>query len=264
MIQAVVFDVGGTLIWGNGNHYERANAWRTALVLHGLGLVEDAASFAHELEALRRISRKEGPEYSQTGTTRDHLTEMCRRHGIAVTDEFLHMLEEEFVMPEATGSVAIPGMPDLAREIAREVPVAIASNVRSHRLTLATLHSIGLAGLPDVIVTSVSARYRKPAPQLFADVLDGLGTDPAATVMVGDSRRKDVQGAQQAGMQGIWFTADRSPQSASLRQEKLWPDFRPEAAASSADGLAGILRGLGLKLPGYNPGKDKGHSGRQA
>ena len=43
----------------------------------------------------------------------------------------------------------------------------------------------------------------KPAPGFFAAVLGELGTDPRATVMVGDDVESDVGGALRAGLAGV-------------------------------------------------------------
>ena len=36
-VEGVIFDVGGTLIYSNHQHFERANAWAAALTLRGWG-----------------------------------------------------------------------------------------------------------------------------------------------------------------------------------------------------------------------------------
>lgn len=58
----------------------------------------------------------------------------------------------------------------------------------------------------------------KPTPAFFAAAVGGLGLPPEAVAMVGDDLVADVQGAQQAGLQG-WL----------VRTGK----FRPEAVAQS-------------------------------
>ena len=50
--------------------------------------------------------------------------------------------------------------------------------------------------------------FYKPAPEIFAHALSGLGApDPGGCVHVGDRRRTDVAGAQAAGMRAVRVTA---------------------------------------------------------
>ena len=62
----------------------------------------------------------------------------------------------------------------------------------------------GLADLLEVMSVSCELGYMKPHPQIFQHALQGLGVTPQETVMVGDSLRADVQGAQKLGMTAVW------------------------------------------------------------
>ena len=46
-------------------------------------------------------------------------------------------------------------------------------------------------------------------PSVFLGLLEGLGADPAASVMVGDSWERDVLGALGAGMSAVWIADGR-------------------------------------------------------
>ena len=59
----------------------------------------------------------------------------------------------------------------------------------------------------------------KPDPSVFLGLLDGLGGDPSASVMVGDSWERDVLGGLHAGMSAVWI-ADGRPV----------PEHRPRVA----------------------------------
>ncbi len=54
----------------------------------------------------------------------------------------------------------------------------------------------------------------KPAPEIFEAALDSLGTEPTATVHVGDLRRTDMAGARALGMRTVRYRGladDRGP-----------------------------------------------------
>lgn len=251
MVEAVIFDVGGTLIWGNGRRFERANAWRVALALRSEGMLASgdagAEQFADRLEQIRRGSPKEGEDCRQIGTTRELLARVLLEFGLPDDAATLDWLEREFVTPEAQGAVAVPGMIALVNELAGRVRLGIASNTRSHLLTEATLEALGIARHFHPVVTSVSAGYRKPGRQIFEAVLSRWPVNPGAVVMVGDSRRKDVLGAQKAGMRGIWLRAERlAGGTEALAPEAVPADFEPDAVADDADSVLASLYDFGL------------------
>ena len=66
----------------------------------------------------------------------------------------------------------------------------------------------GLASYGVPVYASSSLPAAKPEARAFHHVCAELGVDPASTVMVGDSLRHDVRGAQAAGLQGV--LVDRS------------------------------------------------------
>lgn len=246
VIRALIFDVGGTLIWGNGPHFERANAWRVGLLLREQGLIEDAPGLADRLVSMRKHSPKEGPDYVQTGTTRLHLEQVLREYGVSFDESFIDWLEREFCRPEAEGALAIPGMPQLVRSLSGKVKLGVASNTRSHALTEHIVSRLGLGTLIDPLVTSVSAGFRKPSPNVFRALLDAWQLDPAEVAMIGDSRRKDVAGAQRLGMKGVWLRAELRASGGRVL-EWLPEEVTPDAVADDAPSLLAALRELGLE-----------------
>ncbi|HEX4204715.1 MAG TPA: HAD family hydrolase [Ktedonobacteraceae bacterium] len=56
----------------------------------------------------------------------------------------------------------------------------------------------------DAVVVSGEVGVGKPHPAVFRAVLDQLAVSPQAAFMVGDNLRRDIAGAAQLGMRGIW------------------------------------------------------------
>jgi HAD superfamily hydrolase (TIGR01549 family) len=75
------------------------------------------------------------------------------------------------------------------------------------------LEGFGLLRYFDAWSFSDETDWFKPAAQAFQPALDGLGTEPAETVHVGDSPRTDIAGALALGMSAIRYTGfvDRAP-----------------------------------------------------
>jgi len=67
------------------------------------------------------------------------------------------------------------------------------------------LEGAKLAGYFDEVIISGEVGIGKPEPRIFALALDKLDVSPKMVVMVGDSLARDVLGAQQAGLRGIWI-----------------------------------------------------------
>ncbi len=64
----------------------------------------------------------------------------------------------------------------------------------------------GLDTFMDVLVDSNMIGCMKPKGKIFRAGISALGSEPASSVMVGDSLTRDVMGAQAAGMVAIWLS----------------------------------------------------------
>jgi HAD superfamily hydrolase (TIGR01509 family) len=230
-LRGVIFDVGGTLVWSNADYFEQANSWSAANVLRSGGFIEDAASFCQTLLELRATSPKEGPNYAQIGTTREHLAQVTRELGLLLSEDSLTELESAFVKTEACGAVPLPGIEQVVRKLSNRVRLAVVSNTRSHLLIDQIVRRLGLRDLFDPFVTSVSCGFRKPSPHIFNQVLGDWRFDPAEVVMIGDSLRKDVAGAKALGIRTIWLKIDAKGEA----------EVEPDAVAETPDDIVKIL-----------------------
>lgn len=69
----------------------------------------------------------------------------------------------------------------------------------------AALARVGLDQLIDRVYCSRSVGHSKPSPEFFAFILRDLGLDAGDLVMVGDSYANDIEGANRAGIRGLWL-----------------------------------------------------------
>lgn len=79
----------------------------------------------------------------------------------------------------------------------------------------------GLTGLFDAMSVSCEVGYMKPHPRLFEHTLEIIDVPPERAVMVGDSLKADVAGAQALGMTAIW----RRPRVVREEADGIKPDF---------------------------------------
>jgi HAD superfamily hydrolase (TIGR01549 family) len=69
---------------------------------------------------------------------------------------------------------------------------------------MSEVEALGLAPLFEVMSVSCDLGYMKPHPNIFLHAIEALDVAPDEVVMVGDSLRADVAGAQALGMTAVW------------------------------------------------------------
>jgi len=80
----------------------------------------------------------------------------------------------------------------------------------------AVCRSAAIAPLFGVMVDSQCVGAEKPDPAIFRVALETLRATPETTVFVGDSLRRDREGARRMGMRFIWI-APQNVQTAETR-----------------------------------------------
>jgi HAD superfamily hydrolase (TIGR01549 family) len=100
------------------------------------------------------------------------------------------------------------------------------------------LSHYGLQDYFEVLSISCEVGYMKPHAALFQHALEALSVVPREAVMVGDSLRADVAGAQALGMTAVWKRNHASPADSGLdaNDSSITPDYTIETM--------GDLRGL--------------------
>ncbi len=125
----------------------------------------------------------------------------------------------------------VPGARSLLEELrSRRVHVGIVSNNLLAEQK-GKLSRIGLAGLLDSLTVSEEVRAPKPDPQIFRLALRRCGRPPAEAVVVGDSWKEDIEGAQTAGLNAVWFNRRRDPRPSVGNPARELASFRPTAKA---------------------------------
>jgi beta-phosphoglucomutase-like phosphatase (HAD superfamily) len=93
----------------------------------------------------------------------------------------------------------------------------------------AVCRGAGLASLFAVLVDSHCVGAEKPDPAIFRVALESLRASPETTLFVGDSLRRDREGARRAGMRFIWMApqaVQASEAQASATVEHAVTDLR--------------------------------------
>jgi putative hydrolase of the HAD superfamily len=193
-IQAVTFDVGGTLIepWPSVGHIYAEVAER-----HG------ASGLSPEL--LNDRFRAAWKKLSNFNHRRAEWAELVEEVFDGLTTElpsrtFFPELYARFARPDAW-HVFEDVVPTLRSLAARGLNLGVISNwdERLHGL----LRGLRLSQYLDVVVVSCEIGFAKPAPAIFAAAAEKLRLQPEAVLHVGDSFEADFQGARAAGMHAL-------------------------------------------------------------
>ena len=70
---------------------------------------------------------------------------------------------------------------------------------------LKDLEKLGVLDQLSFIVTSEEAGEEKPSPEFFRLCVEKAGCKAEECVFIGDSLKKDVEGAEKSGLYGIWY-----------------------------------------------------------
>jgi putative hydrolase of the HAD superfamily len=233
MTNAIIFDLDDTLIEDHAATQKAfAQVTKYAQAQHGVEaqkLADDTYRHACEIwhnSAIHPYCDFLGISVSEGlwGTFADasgHDTQLQVLHRWAPAyrrESWLRGLAEQGVRDQAfAGELA-----EMFREVRRnsadvfdDVVLVLEELSKSYRLAMLTngasdlqrekIVRSGLERYFDVIVVSGEAGMGKPDPEVFSQILKRLSLLADAAVMVGDSLPRDIQGAHNSKMRGIWI-----------------------------------------------------------
>lgn len=189
-IQAVTFDVGGTLIepWPSVGHIYAEVAARFGV--RGAEPERLTRQFAAAWRA------KHGFDYS-----REAWLNLVERSFAGITEPlpegYFATVYERFAEPDAW-RVFDDVVPTLEALNKRGIRLAVISNWDERLEPL--LERLGLRRHLEVVVVSCHAGFTKPSPEIFQLALEQLAIAPEAVLHVGDNSIEDVSGARAAGL----------------------------------------------------------------
>ena len=197
MIEAVIFDVDGTLVDSVDLH---ARAWQDAF-----------RDFGHEIgfEEIRGQIGKGGDQLMPVFLNPEEMeakSEALSKHRAGIM--------QERYLPKIR---PFPGVPDLFRRLRKDgVRIALASSAKADELQ-EYKKIAGIEELVDVETSSDDAERSKPFPDIFQAALSRLeGVAPGAAVVIGDTPY-DAEAAGKAGLRAIGVLCGGFPEEA-LRQ----------------------------------------------
>jgi putative hydrolase of the HAD superfamily len=191
-VEAITFDVGGTLIqpWPSVGHVYAEAAARQGIRNAPADLLQ--ARFQTAWQARKRF------DHSRTGWEQlvNEVFEGLTREPPGRT--FFPELYERFAGPEAW-RIFEDVQPALAALVSRGIRLGIVSNWDERLRGL--LRRLELDACFEAVVVSCEVGASKPDPAIFREAAARLNLPPKSILHVGDSLEMDVHGAEAAGFQ---------------------------------------------------------------
>jgi len=216
-IETLLFDFGGTLDADGVAWKER---FHTLYRAEGLGIAADAFApifFAADDPLVGSLSSTAGLSETVTALATNLEAELTRRG--AGTEDTGAVNEQNRGQRVASrflfeASAAFTRNRPILEALKARYRLGIVSNFYGN--LEAVCRSAAIAPLFGVMVDSQCVGAEKPDPAIFRVALETLRATPETTVFVGDSLRRDREGARRMGMRFIWI-APQNVQTAETR-----------------------------------------------
>jgi putative hydrolase of the HAD superfamily len=245
-LQAVVFDLGGTLIDYLGGapswpemEYPGVQALHDCLSAAGFPVDAEAfrESFIRSMDARWRAATE---AMSDPPTLGSLIVEACHAAGFNLEGELHQTAVAAYCAPIAAAAVVAPGAAALLAWLrAHGVRIGLISNTiwpgDVHRLDLERYE---LLPYFDTMIFSSETTLWKPDPRIFALALERLGAKAERAAFVGDRLLEDVQGAQRAGLRAVFVEGTQD--YADIPVDAFIPDARIQRLADLPAALASI------------------------
>jgi len=244
-IRAVLFDLGQTLLEYPGNTHEfwqgflaeRLAEMQPSLRQIGVQVGDDADAFVARAMDVMWPERK----INMSGKAwhfHDRLRALMESYGGGrCHDSECERLTDAFYKPIGEATRRYPETLDVLGSLKkRGILMAIISNAPwdvPGRLLRADMRKWEIERFFDAFVMSGDVPWRKPNPEFMWAAARKLGVGPEECLVVGDSLKADVAGANAAGMRSVWV--NREAQTAAADQP------RPDWTLTDLAELAGIV-----------------------
>ncbi len=239
--RVVLFDLGATLIWFNGEWEATLQQGIQAMQrkLHALGYPVDETFPGFYHETAREYYRWRDDNLTETPAPqvfRQAMRQYCcddipEQHVAAA-------LAELYAATQARWQVEDDALPTLTELKRAGYHIGLISNAGYDDDVQTLIDQSGLRPHLEYIITSAAIGIRKPHPEIFQAALNYFAISPAQAVMVGDFLQADILGANRLGMGSVWITRRADLSSMQQHQGRI----QPGRTISSLSELPNVLR----------------------
>jgi 2-haloalkanoic acid dehalogenase type II len=242
-IEAVMFDLGGTLI-----HFEGAwpDLMETAnrellknLLEQEIKLEEEVFLYKFRQRLAEYYVQRESEfiEYTTAQILQSLLVEMG--HADITIEKLRPALKRLYAVSQAQWKTESDTRSTLEALKKSGVRMGIVSNASDDDDVQTLVDNAGIRPYFDFVLSSAACGIRKPNPDIFQIGLDNWNLPPDHTAMVGDTLGADILGANNAGIYSVWIT--RRADTPGNRDHE--DTIRPDATISNLAELPTVLEG---------------------
>lgn len=243
-IRAILFDFGGTLMYGRQDWTPVVAKADDALTdfLRSQGIEVNLNTFPTEFrKRLDDYFKQRESDLLETTYT-FVLSELLREKGYQVPGRLIrNALDILFSVTQGNWTLEEEAIPTLQRLRIKGYNMGIVSNAGDDQDVQQLADGFGITDYFDFILTSAACGHRKPHPHIFELALSNWDCLPSETVMVGDNLDADIRGAQEAGIYGIWINRRADPKTEDRNR------VQPDASLSSLSELPTALDRLQIR-----------------
>jgi putative hydrolase of the HAD superfamily len=228
MIRGLIFDLGSTLIRFEGD-WKQVRLDGIQAMLHQLR--QDGIDLEHEAFANAFIEELDA---SYVEREADHVERRTSSLLRVVMNQFGHGDVPDDMMNRALAALysegenhwsPMPGVYEVLDSLHQEgFRLGIISNAGDEDNVQRLVDNAKVRSYFEPIVISAAVGIRKPEGRIFEMVLEEWDLPAQEVVMVGDTLRADILGAQWAGLHHIWLTADADSESNRADAKRIIPE----------------------------------------
>ncbi|MCF6347181.1 MAG: YjjG family noncanonical pyrimidine nucleotidase [Flavobacteriaceae bacterium] len=127
-----------------------------------------------------------------------------------ISDDMIHHLSEIYIDNLSNYNTLFEGAIEILNYLLSKYELHIITN-GFEEVQLKKLHKSEILHFFDKVITSESVGVKKPNPVIFNHALKVTNAEPKKSMMIGDNLEADILGAQQIGMQTIFFNIHDEP-----------------------------------------------------
>ncbi len=127
-----------------------------------------------------------------------------------VSEDMIHHLSEIYIDNLANYNTLFEGTIEVLNYLVPKYELHIITN-GFEEIQLKKLQKSEISHFFDKVITSESVGVKKPNPIIFNHALEVANAEPKKSMMIGDNLEADIEGAQQIGMQTIFFNYHNKP-----------------------------------------------------
>lgn len=221
-IQAIIFDINGTLIDIETDEGDVENYRVMSDFLSYQGIRVQPWDLRDEyfrvMGEQRQSSGEVYPEFDAVELWRELIGPRLAASDIVLPPEKLKWMP--LFLAEIYRSVSLrrlqlyPDVRDVLDELRKRYKLAALSDAQS-AWAIPEIRAVGIHNYFNPIIVSGDLGFRKPDKRIFESALKGLGVSRKNALFVGNDMYRDVYGANQVGLKTVFFSSNQGRKTAN-------------------------------------------------